>query len=310
MKSSVLHLIDWWLGLFAPSFGGGGGGSQSSQTVQNFSPEEAAARNKVQTEAERVYDSTKEQITNSPYPGPVPTGPSTPTTEGQQYYLNLAHSMQPYIDQLGRAQTFGLEGALDVDNNPYLQKAIAGAQRSVTQQYMDPGGVMAGLRADAGNAGQYGGSRQGLAQGVAAGRYLDTIGDIATDMSSDAYSKGLDTFSRTLLTSPQTFQTALTPGNMLSAVGQQQEGYTQQQNEFEAAMREWGMNAPWSALQNYANIVFGGSAPGTTTTTTGGGSSRAMTALGGAAMGASLAPMLGLTGPVGAGIGLMLSLFS
>jgi hypothetical protein len=150
--------------------------------------------------------------------------------------------------------------------------------------------------------------------GVAGGRYLDTIGDISSRMHSDAYNKGLDTFSRTMALAPQNIQAQTIPAQTASAVGQQQEGYVQQQLDYDAAVRQWGMNAPWAALQNYANIVYGGSSPGTSSTSfsSGGGSgSTAMTALGGAAMGASIGSMIpGIGTAVGAGVGLMMGLFS
>ena len=152
-----------------------------------------------------------------------------------------------------------------------------------------------------------------LAEGVAGGRYLQTIGDISATRTSDAYNKGLDTFSRTMALTPQTMQASLMPAQAMSAVGTQQEQYGQQGEDYAAAVRQWGMNAPWAALQNYANVVYGGSASGTTTTgmSSGGGTSKAMSALGGAAMGASIGSVVpGVGTLIGAGIGLMMGLFS
>jgi len=217
--------------------------------------------------------------------------------------------------QLQRAQQFGMFDVLNPESNPALQASIQSAIRPVTQAYLDPGGVLAQIRSDSGAAGQYGGSRMGLAEGVAAGRYADTIGDIATNRTNEAYNKGLDVFSRTLALTPSTYGAMMTPANVVSGVGAQQEGYAQNQADYEAQARQWGLNAPWAALQNYANIVYGGSAPGTTTTGTTAQPNRVVSALGGAMTGYAAAGALTTSGfavnpLIGAGIGLMMGLFS
>jgi hypothetical protein len=294
--------------------GGGGGTSTTTQTVQNFSPEEAAARNAVQSEAQRIYNATSGQITNAPYPGATPAPASTPTLQGQNAALTAAGTQANMAGQLSAAQGFGLYDVLFPQTNPALRASVDAAVRPVTQAYTDPGGVLSQIRTDSMNAGQYGGSRQSLALGVAGGRYLDTVGDISARMHSDAYNKGLDTFSRTMALAPQNIQAQTAPAQTLSAVGQQQEAYQQQQLDYDAAVRQWSMNAPWAALQNYANIVYGGSTPGTSSTSFssgGSGGSTAMSALGGAAMGASIGSMIpGIGTAVGAGVGLMMGLFS
>ena len=294
--------------------GSGGGQTSSTQTVQNFSPQEAAARAAVQAEAARIYGETSGAITSAPYPGSVPVPASAATTAGQNTALNTANFLQDTtVPQLAQAQQFGMFDVLNPASNPALQGSIEAAIRPVTQAYTDPGGVLSTIRADSMNAGQYGGSRMNLAEGVAGGRYLQTIGDISATRTSDAYNKGLDTFSRTMALTPQNMQAALMPAQAMSAVGTQQEQYGQQGEDYAAAVRQWGMNAPWAALQNYANVVYGGSAPGTMTTgmSSGGGTSKAMSALGGAAMGASIGSVVpGVGTLIGAGIGLMMGLFS
>lgn len=294
--------------------GGSSGSTTSTQTVQNFSPEEAAQRAAVQAEATRLYNQTSGTIANAPYPGAQPVAPSTPTLNAQQMALTGANTQQTLANQLAAGQQFGMFDVLNPANNPSLQASIDAAIRPVTQRYMDAGGVMSQVRDQATMAGGFN-TRSDIATGLAARGYLDTIGDIATNRTQAAYDKGLDTFSRTMALAPQNIAAQATPAQTVSAVGAQQEGYQAQTNDYDAAAREWSMNAPWMALQNYANIVYGGSAPGTTSTSTGqssgGGTSSAMGALGGAASGAMIGSSFGPWGTaIGAGVGLMMGLFS
>lgn len=243
---------------------GGGGSSDTTATTINYSPEEAARRAQVMDEATRIYGSTKDRISNSPYPGAKPAEFSDATKRAQQLAVQNAESAQGSINQINQGVQYGLSGAMDVKNNPYLQGAIEAATRPIQQQYTDAGGVMSTLRTNAAQAGQTGSSRQGIAEGLAAGRMGQAMGDASASIASDAYNKGQDTFAKTLMFAPQALEAGMTPVNWLSGVGAQQENLAQDKSNYDANAALWGMNAPWLSLQNLANITFGGSSPGTT----------------------------------------------
>jgi hypothetical protein len=164
---------------------------------------------------------------------------------------------------MNRAVRFGLNDVLYPSTNPALQDTINAAIRPITESYVDPGGVMSQIRSGAVAANQYGGSRQGIAEGIAAGRYADAIGDTAAKIATEGYGKGLDTFSRTLAFAPQALEAGMLPANVLGAVGAQNEALTAEMEQYAANARMWGLNAPWTPLQNYASIVFGGANPTT-----------------------------------------------
>lgn len=285
-------------------FKGGGGGGSSTQTVQNFSPEEAARRGRVQDEAQRIYNATAGSISSSPYPGSQVVPFSPETLAGQQFLKNFAYQAAPAFNQaLGQATKFGLGDVLYADSNPYLGSAINAAIRPVTESYTDPGGVFSQIRTSAiGNGGYGRSSRQGIAEGIAAGRYADAIGDISSKMASEGYQSGLDTFAKTYALAPQTQQAMMTPGNILTSLGLQRENLQQMQEDYAANSRNWDLNAAWMPLQNWANIVYGGSLPTSTTSTTSGNmrSNSGMNMLGGALSGYSLGTAMGFGGPIGA----------
>lgn len=260
-------------------FGGGGGGNTTSTgttTTMNYSPEEAARRAQVMDEAQRVYNATGGQISGSAYPGSSPAPFSRETEVSQQLAVQNAAAAQDQVNNINQGVNYGLTGAMDVENNPYLDKAIAAAVRPIQESYTDAGGVMSQIRTGAGQAGQQGGTRQGIAEGIAAGRMAQAQGDTAAKIASDAYNKGQETFQKTLTFAPQAMEAGMTPVNWLSSVGAQKENLAQAQQDYEANSRLWQMNAPWVPLQNYASLVYGGSAPSTSvlSTSQGGGVSR------------------------------------
>lgn len=242
-----------------------GGGSTTSTTV-NYSPEEAAKRAQVMDEATRIYNATGSTLANSAYPGAKVAGFSPETIVAQNLAVQNAAGAQDSIDQINQGVKYGMSGAMDVNNNQYLQQAIQAATRANNQNFSDAGGTLSQIRTGAENAGQYGGSRQGIAEGLAASRLAQTNADVAATMSSAAYDKGQDTFAKTLMFAPQALEAGMTPVNWLSGVGAQKENYQQQLNDYDANAAMWKLNAPWTPLQNYASIVFGGASPGTTST--------------------------------------------
>lgn len=254
--------------------GGGGGNTTATTTNVNYSPEEAARRAQVMDEAQRVYQATGGQMANSPYPGSKPADFSQETQVSQQLAVQNAAAAQDQVNAINQGVQYGLTGAMDVSNNQYLDKAISAAVRPIEQSYTDAGGVMSQIRTNAGQAGQMGGTRQGIAEGIAAGRMAQTQGDVAAKIASDAYNTGQETFQKTLTFAPQAMEAGMTPVNWLSSVGAQKENLAQAQQDYAANARMWQLNAPWIPLQNYASLVYGGSAPSTTAMTTQSGAAR------------------------------------
>ena len=275
----------------------------TTTTQQTFSPEETAARNKLFAEGSNAYDQQKAAIDASGNPAAKPVGASAATLQAQQMMQQYANQAQGASANLNNAVNYGLTGAMDVNNNTHLQGAIDAATRAIGRNYTDPNGVLANIRSDSINNGSYGGTRQGLGEGIAAGRYATEIGDVANTMASDAYNKGQDTFARTLGLAPGAMQAGLMPAQALSAVGAQQESYAQMLEDYNAAGRAYDLNKPFASVANYANLINGLQAPGTTATNSvnQGASGGAGQMIGGALTGAMGGFAIG--GPIGAAVG-------
>lgn len=281
---------------------GGGGSTKSIQ--QNYSPEEAAKRAQVMTEAQRVYNLTKGGYASGGYPGAEVVPFDYWTLAGQNALLQGAAGAGQNAQAASAGVNYGLSGAMDVNNNPYLQQSVDAALQRVQQQWTDPNGVMSQIRTGAQNAGQFGGSRQGVAEGVAARGLAQSLGDTAATMYSDAYNKGQETFAKTLALTPNIMQSYALPAQWLSAVGAQNENQAQALENYNAAARQWNIDAPWIPLENYANIVYGGGSSQTGTKTDGPAKNPLLGAVGGAAAGWAAGASIGSSaGPYGAAIG-------
>lgn len=257
---------------FGLDLGGGGGGdsapstTNSTTTVNQYSPEEIARRTKVQDEASRIYDTTKGMFAQ--YPGAAVVGPSGATQSAEQRMLSFVPTAMNTSGNVQGALNQGLSSATNVQNNPFFRSAVEGALRPVVQNFTDAGGALSQIRDGATAAGQYGGTRQGIAEGLAMNRLGQTLSDTAAKMGSDAYDKGLDTMTKSLQVTPSAMMGSAMPISWESSVGATQDARAQTMENQAAQQRLWGLNSQWAPLQNYANMVYGGGSSQSTTNST------------------------------------------
>lgn len=233
-----------------------------------------------------------------------------------------------------------LLAAGDVQNNPYFQGALSAAIRPVTEQFTEQ--VLPGIRQGAIGAGQMGSSRQGIAEGIASRGYLDTVGDITSQMGSQAYGQGLqavqaggqlgagllgaglgaygqagqlgsglfgtgmESIGRGVALAPTAQQAGLTPGQVTEGVGQRNTADSQAVIDADIARWNYQQQLPYTMMSDYLGILSGAPGGQTSSTMSGGGSNRLLGGLGGAATGYGLAsalvPGYGWLGALGGGL--------
>ena len=100
------------------------------------------------------------------YPGQTFAGRDPLSDQAQNLRLNYATSSMPgQIYDTQRAQSFALNSP-DVANNPYVQNMMQSNQFMANRNLSE--NILPRLGSGAVAAGQYGGSRQGIAEGIAA----------------------------------------------------------------------------------------------------------------------------------------------
>jgi len=199
---------------------------------------------------------------------------------------------QSYINSALQSQQ-SMMNAADVQNNPHVQGMIDISNRSIADDFMQR--INPAIEGGAVAAGQYGGSRQGIAQGLAAEGAAQAAGDASTRILNDAYGRGLEAQARGLALSPQTMQLGFLPGQTAERVGSVLQGQEQRGIDEAMARHNFSQNEGWDRLSRYNQLLNGGLGFSTQTSSMPGGSPVAG-ALGGAMTGAALPSMLGPEG--------------
>jgi len=276
---------------------GGSSGGGTSTTVQKADPWSGVQPylKDAYADAASLYEAGGPEY----YPGQtyVPNNPyeNMGATMGLNYAMN---QMPGQVGSMLQAQN-DLFSAPDVANNQYVSGMADTIQNRMTRQLTEQ--ALPQIRGGAVASGQLGGSRQGIAEGQAIGRTAEATGDALAQLYGSAYDTGLDAAGRAMQLAPQTMQAGMMPAQGVSQYGD----YLRSGDELalQADMDRYNYNQmlPQQNLATYMGYLQG--APwGSTSTGTmpgqGGGFSGSG-ALGGAAMGASLANIAPALGPFG-----------
>lgn len=237
---------------------------------------------------------------------------------GQAAVGGAAESQQQNYN-LGRAATEGLVGGLEADpdtmsfdpgRNTQLRGAIDAAQRPLYDNLLET--VLPGIR-DTSVMQGYGGSRQGIAEGLAVGKTQRAASDVGSKIVQDLYRTNVDATGQrygqninallgTAGLTPMLQQAAVQPGLTLSNVGDVQQGQDQAFLNNQMANFNWDTNrvGDLAQAQELINLLQGFPGSSNITTANMPKGSPISTGIGGAATGASLGSLFG---PIGSGLG-------
>lgn len=244
------------------------------------------------------------------YQGNTVAGFDPAQMAGQERALAGSQAQDTLAGNAAGTSNFYLGGDIwNPGSNQNLQGAINAATRPLTEAYTE--NVLPGIGLDAESTGNFGGSRHGVAEGIASRGYLNAVGDTSSKIAQNEYETNLNAQLKALGLLPQT-QAAQTAGAITeSGVGDVRQGLSQAQLDAAIGGFNYDQLAPF--LQSKDIIGLLGALPGGSTTATASGPTTGpLQALGGAAAGASLGSAIlpGVGTGVGAGLGALLSLFS
>lgn len=270
------------------------GGGGSTTTVQNADPWAGQ-----QPYLRDLFRRAKQNVAQPKqlYGGQTVADQADATLAGQQSVIQGANTAQGQLPSVNNALSFALN-ATDVNNNPHLAAAAAGAIRPVQQQLQE--NILPNIGSAAQQSGAYGGGRQGIIESNAVRDATRAMTDITARLYSDAYGQGLDAQGRALALAPSILQAQAIPGQLLDAVGQQQQAYQQSLINDAVYKHDFLQNEPDIRLANYQNLITGGYGGTSTSSISGGNRGGFGPAIGGALSGYSLGSgavsTLGLTG--------------
>lgn len=289
-----------------------GGGSTTTQTVQELSPEQQELLNLVIPAARDISENTPQLFPESQIAGFNPlqvAGQEAAVSAAGSQIAPLAETaisgtqaLQGFglpvgiggatsaIGELGDAGGFSnflLSGqALSPETNPFLAATAEAAIRPLEQSLLQ--NILPNIRGGAIDAGQFGGSRQGIAEGLAIQEFLGQAGDVSSRIFSQGYTDALSAGTtalgttqglgvagfesllgegtRSLFAAPDLADLALQPANILGGVGFQQQQLEQQQLTEEAQRFITEQIMPFLVAQDVAQLAFG--IPGGSVTST------------------------------------------
>ncbi len=155
--------------------------------------------------------------------------------------------------------------APDVANNQYVQ-AMLGQQADLLNrnlfENLIPEAEMGAIA-----AGQFGGSRQGIAEGIAMRGTQEALARQAASTQMDAYLAGLGQQRYGISAAPGMASFGMTPSTILSDVGAVQRSEAQRAIDEEMARFQFAQEEPWRRLERFAGTYFPASEPYSTTTT-------------------------------------------
>lgn len=241
------------------------------------------------------------QFARAPYnlPGRAGVAGFTPAEQqGQESLLQAANQQSSLLGKAGLTNEFFTSGALlDPNTNPGLQRTIEAGTRPIWQGLTEQ--VLPNIRSGAafGSGGapsaNYGGSRQGIAEGIASRGALDAAGDVGGKIAFQGYNTGLDATLKALGMTPQMAASYTIPGLTQSGVGAQQRGMEQSllSADQQAAQFAWmlpfiraqALTSGAAATGGGSNVSVGPPVQGPSTTDQ---------IIGGATVAASLAPFV------------------
>jgi hypothetical protein len=197
------------------------------------------------------------------YPGSQIAGFDPSQMRGQNMALNAAERQNNLLGEASRTNNFLMGDIWNPDSNPYLKRAIGAATRPITENFEET--VMPGIADEFIGAGQeFGGSRRGVAEGIAGGKYLDAIGDTSSKLVQDQYANNLNANVRALTLAPQTANALTTPAQTVSGVGDIRQKMDQALLNENVSNWNFDQNAPFLHAKELLSLI--GGLPGGTAT--------------------------------------------
>lgn len=206
----------------------GGGGTSTTTTVQELSPEQKKILG-LTTPVFESYFNQNGGVNAQPYGGQTLATTSPLQTLGQTMALGTAQGpVQGAVDATLKGTNFLTSGdVLNPGTNPGLQGTLDAATRQLTDNFQQS--ILPSIRDDAVLAGGYGGSGQGIAEGLAAQGLQQQVGDTTAQLLAQNYQSGLDAMSKGLAFAPSNISAAFTPATAVSGVGDVQQQQQQAQ---------------------------------------------------------------------------------
>jgi hypothetical protein len=251
--------------------GGGGGSSGKSETRQGIDPLLAPYVSYGLTEAQKLYQ------TDSPeyYGGQTYVSPSQQTQQALTAAQNRAMAGNPMLPAAQRQQQDVIEGNY-LQNNPYFDRALAGASQGATQVYND---AIAKAQGASSMAGRYGSNVSADLQNRAATTLANTLANKYGELAYQNYAGERAMQNQAAQFAPTLANADYYDINQLLQTGQAQEEYGKTALQADIDRFNFEQNKPYAKLQTFLSSVYGAPQGSVSTTEQSGGGKIVCTAM-------------------------------
>lgn len=234
------------------------------------------------------------------YSGSTVAGFDPSQVAGQEMALGAAPTQASVASNAANANQFYTSGDIwNPASNPNLQGAIDASTRPIVQNYQES--ILPGIRNDAISSGNFGGSRQGVAEGIAARGVSNAVGDTASKLVQGQYGTNVDAQLKAMGLVPTVQGAQTVPATTTSGVGDVRQALTQRQIGENVGNFNYDQMAPFLQSQEIMQLLAGIPGGGSVSTASQPSQSMWGPTLGGAATGAALGSAI-MPG-IGTGIG-------
>jgi len=225
-----------------------GKGAGEARAVSTLSPAQFQQPyiEQLLSEARRIYETHIPKF----YPGSTVADFTPVQTWGQRRVEaganQFADQAAPYVIE---AVTRGLQG----QRNPWVDEVADIVTRRMNQNLTE--NVLPALQSGAVATGTLGGSRQALAQGLAAREHSRELADALSNLYAQEFNRGTQTMLQSLQLAPTALQAVLGPGLALAGIGEQQRALEQERINEAVARWAFEQQLPYQRLAEYFNIA-------------------------------------------------------
>lgn len=201
------------------------------------------------------------------FPGDIIADFDPLQTAGQNQIVNFAGGVgTDLINQAIDANSIFLDPSnlFNPGQIPGFQGVSDAITRQMTQNLTE--NILPSIRQGAIGSGQFGGSAQGIGEGLAVGRTNDSLGDALSQLNLGAYQMGLNAMQNAIGRAPALMAAGALPGQMIADVGATRQNQAQREIGGQMARHEFEQNEPIFQLQLLRDLAGSFGQYGGTTT--------------------------------------------
>jgi len=239
--------------------GGGGGSKEQTTTTEPWSGVKPYLKDLANMIGEQKGD-----IVNGDYTKDMAemTQEQRVALENLQQYYGEGGGFQETLGQANGALEDLLRSPEEVAQSQEVQDLIASKQAGITEQLNEE--VLPQIRSGATSAGQYGSTRQGVAEGVATGKAASSMADLEAQITGDVYNTQLQNQLKATGLAPSIASAGGSGLEQLFNIGD----IERQENQAREDLDYWNrLYADQEGLREYANLLMPMAGLGGTTTT-------------------------------------------